>query len=215
VLEARDLRWRVGDECKGPLSFMLRPREILVISGRNGSGKSTLLDVISGFASPLAGNLFLNGMQITSRPPWKRATYGLRRLLQTPPAPEPELSVKAFLSIHAEVGTFGLFNSLTLTDRMKQLISLLELDFALSKPLSNLSYGSWRLIQIVAILSLPRGILLLDEPFAGIDPRRKSIVLGEIQEYAKCGGCAVIATHPLDPVDDMASKSIELSSDVN
>ena len=149
--------------------------EIVGLLGPNGAGKTTSFYMITGMINPNRGHVFLDDLDITTVPMYKRARKGIGYLAQ-----EPSIFGKLTVSENLEL-VLQMRNDLSAKDQKKKAKSLLE-DFSvfhLSKSKGNsLSGGERRREEMARSLCMDPDFILLDEPFAGVDP----IAVEEIQE---------------------------------
>ena len=149
--------------------------EIVGLLGPNGAGKTTSFYMITGMINPNRGHVFLDDLNITTDPMYKRARKGIGYLAQ-----EPSIFGKLTVSENLEL-VLQMRNDLSAKDQKKKAKSLLE-DFSvfhLSKSKGNsLSGGERRRVEMARSLCMDPDFILLDEPFAGVDP----IAVEEIQE---------------------------------
>ena len=149
--------------------------EIVGLLGPNGAGKTTSFYMITGMINPNKGHVFLDNLDITSDPMYKRARKGIGYLAQ-----EPSIFGKLTVAENLEL-VLQMRNDLSEKDQKKKAKSLLE-DFSvfhLSKSKGNsLSGGERRRVEMARSLCMDPDFILLDEPFAGVDP----IAVEEIQE---------------------------------
>ena len=149
--------------------------EIVGLLGPNGAGKTTSFYMITGMINPNRGHVFLDDLDITSDPMYKRARKGIGYLAQ-----EPSIFGKLTVAENLEL-VLQMRNDLSLKDQKNKAKGLLE-DFSvfhLSKSKGNsLSGGERRRVEMARSLCMDPDFILLDEPFAGVDP----IAVEEIQE---------------------------------
>lgn len=163
-----------GREVVRGVSIHVQAGEVVGLLGPNGAGKTTIFDMVVGLCKPDKGQVFLNGEGITALPMFQRSRRGLGYLPQ-------EASVFRRLSVQDNVLAVLETLSLTREERETKLGTLLEelqlTSLRRSKAFA-LSGGERRRLEITRALATDPEFLLLDEPFAGIDP----IAVGDIQE---------------------------------
>jgi len=148
------------------VSVDLKQGEIVGLLGPNGAGKTTSFYIIVGLIKPFAGNVFLDEMNITNEPMYKRAQRGISYLPQ-------EASVFRKLSVEDNIRAILEFTGLTKEQQKERLETLLD-EFGLQHVRKSegitLSGGERRRTEIARCLAVDPKFILLDEPFAGIDP---------------------------------------------
>ena len=148
------------------VSIEVKQGEIVGLLGPNGAGKTTSFYMIVGLIKPMTGRVFLSDTDITDLPMYKRAQMGIGYLAQ-------EASVFRRLSVEDNLMAILEFSGSTKTEQKKKLESLLD-EFGLqhvrkSKGIT-LSGGERRRTEIARALAVDPKFILLDEPFAGVDP---------------------------------------------
>lgn len=155
------------------VSFEVKQGEIVGLLGPNGAGKTTSFYMIVGLIKPFFGKIFLNDLDITDFPMYKRAKMGISYLPQ-------EASVFRHLSVENNIKAILEFTDLSKNEQKEKLEELIN-EFNLHKVRknmgNNLSGGERRRTEIARCLAANPKFILLDEPFAGIDP----IALEDIQ----------------------------------
>lgn len=148
------------------VSFDVRQGEIVGLLGPNGAGKTTSFYMTVGFIKPTSGHVFLNDDDITDLPMYKRAQRGIGYLPQEP-------SVFRKLTVEDNVRAVLEMTALSRIEQEEKLESLLE-EFNLNRVRKGLgdtlSGGERRRTEIARALATNPSFILLDEPFAGIDP---------------------------------------------
>lgn len=148
------------------ISLQVEQGEIIGLLGPNGAGKTTSFYMIVGMIQPNAGHIFLDDEDITSSPMYKRAQKGIGYLAQ-------EASVFRKLSVEDNILAVLQFTKLSKFEQRKKMESLLE-EFSLGHVRKNrgdlLSGGERRRTEIARCLASDPKFILLDEPFAGVDP---------------------------------------------
>jgi len=148
------------------VSVEVNQGEIIGLLGPNGAGKTTTFYMIVGLIKPFSGKVFLDDKEITDMPMYKRAQLGVGYLAQ-------EASVFRQLSVEDNLRAVMQFTNLTKAEQKEKLESLLD-EFGLqlirkSKGI-QLSGGERRRTEIARALAVNPNFILLDEPFAGVDP---------------------------------------------
>jgi len=156
------------------VSIELNQGEIVGLLGPNGAGKTTTFYMIVGLIQPNSGNIYLNEHNITREPVYKRARKGIGYLAQ-------EASVFRKLSVEDNIKAvleMSHYNKEEQKDRLEQLIREFGLERVRKSLGIQLSGGERRRTEIARALALKPSFMLLDEPFAGVDP----IAVEDIQE---------------------------------
>ena len=147
-------------------SFDVKQGEIVGLLGPNGAGKTTSFYMIVGIIKPFSGNIFLNDIDITKLPMYKRAQMGISYLPQ-------EASVFRQLSVEDNIRAILQFNGMSKeeqNDRLENLIQEFNIQKVRKNLGQNLSGGERRRCEIARCLASNPKFILLDEPFAGVDP---------------------------------------------
>ncbi len=148
------------------VSFDVQQGEIVGLLGPNGAGKTTSFYMITGLIKPNGGKIFLDDEEITELPMYKRSQKGLGYLAQ-------EASVFRKLSVEDNIMSVMELSDLTAGQRQERLESLIQ-EFRLEKVRKSygiqLSGGERRRCEIARALAIDPKFILLDEPFAGVDP---------------------------------------------
>jgi lipopolysaccharide export system ATP-binding protein len=171
------------------VSIHLNPGEIVALLGPNGSGKTTCFYSIAGLVMPEGGQVVLNGRDVTRLPMYRRARLGIGYLPQ-------ESSI--FRGMNVEKNILAVLELTKLDkksryDRLEELLGEFSIDHLRQTPALALSGGERRRVEIARCLAANPKYLLLDEPFAGIDP----VAVGEIRELVsalKKRGIGVLIT---------------------
>lgn len=156
------------------VSISVEQGEIVGLLGPNGAGKTTTFYMIVGLIKPFAGDIFLDDVNITKEPVYKRARKGIGYLAQ-------ESSVFRKLSVEDNIIAVLEMSGYSKMEQRRRLEMLIE-EFGLSKVRKNkgvqLSGGERRRTEIARALAIDPKFFLLDEPFAGVDP----IAVEDIQD---------------------------------
>jgi lipopolysaccharide export system ATP-binding protein len=170
-------------------SMELNRGEVVALLGPNGSGKSTTFYAIAGLVYPEGGQVTIDGRDVTNLPMYRRANLGIGYLPQ-------EMSIFRGLSVEDNIGAI-----LDITEkdrhkrreRLEELLSEFSIEHLRRAPALALSGGERRRVEIARCLAANPRYLLLDEPFAGVDP----ISVGDIRHLVsdlKTRGIGVLIT---------------------
>ncbi len=195
ALELRNVsRWYGNVVAVNDITFSLRPG-ITGLLGANGAGKSTLLHMMAGFLAPSAGEVLVEGS-----PSWKNP--GVYRHLGLVPERE---AVPPFLSGWEFVRMAAVLHELpdpaAAAERALGTVELLE---AKDRPLGTYSKGMRQRAKVAAALVHDPLILLLDEPFNGMDPGQRLHMIEVLRSLAASGRTILISSHILEELDQLA-----------
>ncbi|HOE80030.1 MAG TPA: LPS export ABC transporter ATP-binding protein [Smithellaceae bacterium] len=173
------------------VDLVISPGEVVGLLGPNGAGKTTTFYMIVGLIKPDGGAIFLDGEDISGFPMYKRARRGLNYLPQEP---------SVFRKLTVEENILAILETLdiSLDERQERLTELLgELDLsALAKNYAySLSGGERRRVEITRALVTSPKYILLDEPFAGIDPLAVADIQKIIEKLKNKGIGIIISDH--------------------
>jgi lipopolysaccharide export system ATP-binding protein len=173
------------------VGFEVKAGQIVGLLGPNGAGKTTSFYMVVGLVSPDEGSVFLDDVDITQWPMHKRAQKGIGYLPQ-------EASV--FRRMSAEENILSVLETLPLTqserqDRLHKLLDEFSINAIAKQKAYTLSGGERRRVEVARALALNPVFLLLDEPFAGIDPIAVGDIQRMIQKLKKRGIGILITDH--------------------
>ena len=185
------------------LSFEVKPGEIFGLLGVNGAGKTTTFRMIIGLLEPTSGRVTLDGQKIDYS-----VTDNIGFLTE-------ERSLLTKLTVKEQALYYGVLKGMTKEKILKRLDELLE-KFGISnykdKKIKELSKGNQQKIQfITAILNKPK-LLILDEPFSGLDPFNVEMFKKQITEMAKEGSMIIFSSHRMEHVELFCKKLVILKN---
>lgn len=198
VLEIRHLSKSFGEvRAVRDISFRVKEGELFAFLGVNGAGKSTTISMICGDLRRDAGEISIDGEDLRSDPDGIRAKLGV--VFQSSVL-DRSLSVRDNLESRAAL--YGIYGEAFL-NRLSELTRLLSLEEILKRPLSKLSGGQRRRVDIArALLHRPK-ILILDEPTTGLDPQTRKTVWQVIEQLRSQEGLTVfLTTHYMEEAAD-------------
>lgn len=171
------------------VSLQLNRGEVVALLGPNGSGKTTTFYAIAGLVTPEGGQVLIDGRDVTTLPMYRRARLGIGYLPQ-------EVSIFRGLSVEDNILAvleIGISDRHKQRERLEELLSEFSITHLRRAPALALSGGERRRVEIARCLAADPKYLLLDEPFAGVDP----IAVGEIRHLVqdlKSRGIGVLIT---------------------
>lgn len=171
------------------VSILLRRGEVVALLGPNGSGKTTCFYCIAGLVTPDAGQVMIDGQDSTRLPMFRRARLGIGYLPQ-------EMSIFRGLTVEQNIMAVlevSALDSRHRRDRLEELLADFSISHLRNAPALGLSGGERRRVEIARCLASSPRYLLLDEPFAGVDP----VAVREIRELVqdlKSRGIGVLIT---------------------
>ena len=177
------------------VSFTIRPGEILGYVGPNGAGKSTTVKVLTGLIDPTDGEIFFNGRDV--REDW----IGFqRRMGYVPEEPHlyPHLAGREYLQL---VGRLRGLPRAVLEPRIDQMLRLFSLWEDRYSPLSSYSKGMRQKILLSAALLHDPELLILDEPFSGLDVTTALVLRNLLRALAANGKMILYSSHVLEVVE--------------
>ena len=224
VLEVRNLLKRFGGiRAVDDTTFVLRENEILGLIGPNGAGKTTIFDLVSGFLIPDGGKIILDGVDVTTMAPDKRAWLGLGRSFQDARL-IPSLTVAENLAIGLErhialrdpiASALGLPMIVQQEEdvawTVEDLIEMMNLGAFRDKFVRELSTGSRRIVDLAMCIAHDPKVLLLDEPSSGI-AQKETEALGPLLQRIKAEtGCALLVIeHDMPLITSISDRMIAL-----
>jgi lipopolysaccharide export system ATP-binding protein len=192
TLEARGLvKIYGGKRVVDQIDVALSRKEIVGLLGPNGAGKTTTFYMVIGLLRPDKGSVFLDGQDITDDPMYLRARKGINYLAQEP---------SVFRKLTVEENLLAILENLDLSshdisERSEFLLSELNIGHLAKQKASSLSGGERRRLEIARALVIEPRFMLLDEPFAGIDPLALNDIKQIIRQLKDRGIGIIISDH--------------------
>ncbi len=174
------------------VTFSMRVGEVVGLLGPNGAGKTTVFYMIVGFIRPNSGKIYLNGRNISGLPMYKRARLGISYLPQEPSVFR-KLTVEH--NISAILETRRDLKPSEKREKLEALLQELGISHLRKQKAYTLSGGERRRTEIARSLAIEPHFLLLDEPFAGIDPIAVYEIKRIVLDLSKKGIGVLITDH--------------------
>jgi len=200
VIYARQISRRFGNVAAlRDVSFAVRRGEILGLVGPNGAGKTTLLEILSGLLAADSGSVFCDGIEL---PPGRRK----QAMFYVPEAltPYPTETVGRLLGIFARL--FGRDSAV-----LASTTSTLRLGPVIGTRAGNLSKGYRRRLLLALGLLAPQPLLVMDEPFDGLDLRQTREVVAVLRKAASSGRTLLLSIHQLMDAERACDRFVLLS----
>ena len=176
------------------LSLSIKAGKIHGLLGPNGAGKTTVVKCIVGLLKPDKGEILVNGIEVTSSESYK----SLIGYLPEDPALPEYLTVEEFLGYLARLRSVKPQEAKL---RVGELMEIFNLTRFKHEFIGSLSKGLRQRVAVASAFIHKPKILILDEPFLGLDPEGQLKVKSMVKEVVKRGGAALISTHMLDTAE--------------
>ena len=201
MLQIKALTKRYGEKCAvDHLDLHIRPGELCAFIGHNGAGKTTTLKVCCGILDFDEGDILIGGKSIRTEP-----LACKQQLAYVPDNPDlyEFMTGTAYLNFICDVYGMGQKERL---ERIQKYTRLLELEGQLDQPISAFSHGMKQKLALIAALSHEPKLILLDEPFVGLDPKASHELKTVMQEHCRSGGAIFFSTHVLEVAEKLCDR---------
>ncbi len=185
-------------------SLYAKEGEVVSIMGKSGSGKSTLLDILAGFLEPCGGSALYNEVNFLDKLPEKRPVSILFQ----------DYNLFEYLNVEQNIGV-GIDKSFKITKeksvKIKKILNKVDLKGYEKREVSSLSGGEKQRVALSRVLLMNRPILLLDEPFGGLDKETKIEMLKLVKKITlEQKLITIMVTHDAFDVELIADKRYEI-----
>ena len=182
------------------LNLHIAPGEIYGFIGHNGAGKTTTLKSVAGILQFDQGEIYVDGKSIRTQPLECKRTFAY--IPDNPDLYDYMAGIK-YLNFVADI--FGV-SAADRQDRIRQYAGLFELTEDLAQPIAAYSHGMKQKLAIIsAWLHRPR-LILMDEPFVGLDPKASHLLKGMMRQVCDEGGAIFFSTHVLEVAEKLCDK---------
>jgi ABC-type branched-subunit amino acid transport system ATPase component len=172
----------------GGVTLKIPENRIVGLIGPNGSGKTTLFNVITGMDRPTSGRILLRGTEVSNLPPHRINQLGIGRTFQL-------TRLFGQMTVLENMLVVGRGDGVSNRARASDLLDFVQLRGVSNEYADNLSYGQQKLLEFVRLLMVDPALILLDEPFAGVNPTMADHLRGRLRVLAEQGKTLFITDH--------------------
>ena len=182
------------------LNIHIRPGEIYGFIGHNGAGKTTTLKAVAGILQFDEGEILIDGVSVKTDP-----LACKRKIAYIPDNPDLYDFMTGIRYLNFIADIFGV-SAADRQERIKKYADLFELTADLAQPIAAYSHGMKQKLAIIsAWLHQPR-LIIMDEPFVGLDPKASHLLKGMMREVCDEGGAIFFSTHVLEVAEKLCDK---------
>lgn len=201
MLQINHLTKRYGDKIAvNDLSLHIAPGEICGFIGHNGAGKTTTIKACCGILPFDEGEIFVDGLSVKEKPLDCKA-----KIAYIPDNPDlyGYMTGTRYLSFIADIFDVPLAQR---RERIERYADLFSLSADLSQPISAYSHGMKQKLAIIAALIHEPKLIIMDEPFVGLDPKAAHILKGLMRDHCNAGGAIFFSTHVLEVAEKLCDR---------
>jgi branched-chain amino acid transport system ATP-binding protein len=191
------------------VSLSFSGNELIGLIGPNGSGKTTLINTIGGIHLPTKGNIHFNGTNISRMKPNEVARLGIGRTFQVTRAFRRMTVMENLLvpgmALAPERGQKAW------RERAREVLDFLTMDHLRDDYARSLSGGQQKLLELGQVMMTDPGLILLDEPFAGVHPKLMETIFDYITTLHSQGKAFIIVSHDMDSIFTLSKRLVVLS----
>jgi len=182
------------------LSLHIAPGEICAFIGHNGAGKTTAIKSVCGILRFDAGEIFVDGISVKENP-----LAAKKQLAYIPDNPDlyDFMTGISYLNFVADV--FGV-DTAARDERIHRFAGMLELTGDLAQPISSYSHGMKQKLAIIGALIHEPRLIVMDEPFVGLDPKAAHLLKELMREMCREGAAIFFSTHVLEVAEKLCDK---------
>ena len=182
------------------LNLHIRPGEIYGFIGHNGAGKTTTLKSVAGILQFDAGEIYIGGDSVREKP-----LECKRRIAYIPDNPDLYEYMTGIRYLNFIADIFGVDAALR-RERIRRYADAFELTGDLAQPIAAYSHGMKQKLAIIAAWLHEPQLILMDEPFVGLDPKAAHLLKGMMREICDRGGAIFFSTHVLEVAEKLCDK---------
>ncbi len=182
------------------LTLHIAPGEIYGFIGHNGAGKTTTLKAVVGILQFDSGDITIDGRSIKTEP-----LACKREIAYIPDNPDLYDYMTGIKYLHFIADVFGV-DAQTRQERIRRYADTFELTDDLAQPIAAYSHGMKQKLAIIAAWLHDPKLIIMDEPFVGLDPKAAHILKGMMREVCDNGGAIFFSTHVLEVAEKLCDK---------
>lgn len=191
ILEVEAVSKRFGGvQAVNNVSLAVKPGIVTGVIGPNGSGKSTLFNLITGLVHPDSGSIRFNGREVGHQAPDTVNRLGMGRTFQL-------TRLFGKMTAHENLVVVARTSRRESAARADELLGLLSLTHIRDEYAENLSYGQQKLVEFLRLMMTDPSLILLDEPFAGVNPTMERRLLAQIEQWLEAGKTLLLTDHEM------------------
>lgn len=194
-----------GVKALDDVNLEVRPGSVHVIVGENGAGKSTLMKVLSGLYIPDAGEIFIEGQQVTIKNPQHALDLGIS-IIQQELATAPEMTIAEciFLNREPAVGIPWLVNYKEMYAHAQQILDERNLHLSAHTKMKELSIAQKQMVEIAKAVSFQAKVIIMDEPTSAITEREVAELFDIVQELKANNVSVLYISHKMEELEQIA-----------
>ena len=201
LLEVKNIKkYFSGHKAVDDISFSLESGQIFGLLGPNGAGKTTLIRMINGITYPDEGEIFFEGSHLDGKKDMEKMGY----------MPEERgLYKKMKIGEHAVfLARLKGLSKHEATERVKFWFGKMNMESWWYKKVEDLSKGMGQKLQFISTVLHNPSLIILDEPFSGLDPINANLIKDEIYNLAKNGSTVIFSTHRMEQVEEICDRIV-------
>ncbi len=196
------------------VSLDLHAGEVLAVIGENGAGKSTLMKILAGIQAPDAGEIRLEGQEVSIGSIQAATDLGISLIHQELNLAD-NLDIGANIFLGREPHRWGVVSRHAIDEASAELLQQVGLDFSPRTLVRDLSVGQQQMVEIAKALSVESRILIMDEPTSSLSQRETDNLYRVIRDLQKRGVSIIYISHRLGEVTDLADRVVVLRDGQN
>lgn len=201
MLVIKELTKRYGNKTAvDNLTLTISPGDIFGFIGHNGAGKTTTMRAATGVIPFESGDIFINGISLRNDPVKAKAQFAY--IPDNPDLYDNMTGIK-FLNFICDIYNVETNRK---SENIKKHSDVFEMTAVLGSPISSYSHGMKQKLAIIAALSHEPKLLILDEPFVGLDPKASFTLKGIMHELCDNGGAVFFSTHILEVAEKLCNR---------